>query len=88
MLKWLVAALVVSVLVNLFSQLREQGDKSPVTVVSRVKAMLTARWQQYYQDAPSNTDMLLSLFRLNRKQKSLKNMPTFIRSASAWYSSL
>ena len=78
-MKWLVAALVVSVLVDLFYRLREQGDKSPVTVMSRVQAMIAEAWQQYWRKAPSNIDMLLTFFRLNRKQKSMKNMPSFIR---------
>lgn len=78
-MKWLVAALVVSVLVDLFYRLREQGDKSPVTVTTRVQAMIAEAWQQYWRKAPSNIDMLLTFFRLNRKQKSMKTMPSFIR---------
>lgn len=78
-LKWVVAALVVSVLVDLFSKLTKRGDRTRMTVHGRVQAMVAESWQQYSQKAPSNTDMLLTFLRLNKSRTSLKQMPSFIR---------
>lgn len=80
-LKWLVAAMVVSVLVDVFSKLREQGDKSQITAHDQIQAMVAEIWQQYSQKAPSNSEMLLTFFRLNKARKSLKQLPSFIRFA-------
>ena len=79
-LKWVVAALVVSVLVNLFSKLTELSDKSPISVRQRMQHMVIEGWQCHFQHAPRNADILLTLFWLNKQRKSLKLLPSFIRS--------
>ena len=81
-LKWVVAALVVSVLVNLFSRLRKQGDHSHSSVVAQIRAMLMEGWQRLFQQAPSNQNMLLTFFRLNGRGRTFKAMPSFIRYTS------
>lgn len=78
-LKWVAAALVASVLVDLFRKLTGKGDKVHIHVHERIQAMVQEGWQQRFWDIPSNTDMLLTLFRLNRKRKSLKLLPSFLR---------
>lgn len=82
-LKWVVAALVVSVLVNLFSSLRKQGDHSHSSVVAQIQALLIEWWQRLFQRAPSNQSMLVTLFRLNGRGRSFKAMPSFIRYSIA-----
>ena len=78
-LKWVVAALVVSVLVNLFSKIRQQGDHSHSSVVHQVRALLAEWWQQVFQRAPSNQNMLLTLFKISGRGKLFKSMPSFLR---------
>ena len=84
-LKWVVAALVTSVLVDVFSKLTHLGDKSRVTVTGRVRDMLRDAWQQHFLKAPSNSDMLLTFVRVNKRRKSLKLLPSFIRFAPYAY---
>ena len=83
-LKWLVAALVVSVLVDLFSKLNELGDKARVHIYQRIRIMTREAFQHYWNKAPSNADMLLLMFRLTRKRKSLKLLSSFIRHIPAF----
>ena len=78
-LKWLVAALVVSVLVNLFSKLNEIGDHARVHIYQRLQIMAKEGWRHLWNNAPTNSDMLLMMFRLNKKRKSLKLLSSFIR---------
>ena len=78
-LKWVVVALVASVLVDVFSKLTKQGDESHMKIHDRLQAMMTERWQQCFRGAPSNSDMLLTLFRLGKKRMGFKTLPTFIR---------
>ena len=78
-LKWVVAALVVSVLVNLFSRLRKQGDHSHSSVVAQVLALLNEWWQRMFERAPSSQSMLLTLFRINGRGRAFKSMPSFLR---------
>ena len=80
-LKWVVAALVASVLVDVFSKLTRLGDKSRMTVTGRLRDMLREAWQQHFQKAPSNSDMLLTFVRVNKRRKTLKLLPSFIRFA-------
>ena len=80
-LKWVVVALVASVLVDVFSKLTKQGDESHMKIHDRLQAMMTERWQQCFQGAPSNSDMLLTFFRLGKKRMGFKLLPTFIRFA-------
>ena len=83
-LKWVVDALVTSVLVDLFSKLTEKGDEthSGIKLHHRLRALVTEQWQHCFRGAPSNSDMLLTLFRLGRKRGALKMLPTFIRSVA------
>ena len=78
-LKWVVAALVASVLVDVFSKLTRLSDKSRMTVTGRMRGMLREAWQHHFQKAPSNSDMLLTFVRVNKTRKSIKLLPTFIR---------
>ncbi|KAL0034091.1 hypothetical protein WJX79_008239 [Trebouxia sp. C0005] len=91
-LKWVVAALVVGVLVNLFSSLRKQGDHCHSSVVAQIQALLAQCWQCLFQRAPSNQNMLVTMFRLNGRGRSFKAMPSFIRSfvksALSWKSTM
>ena len=80
--KWVVAALVVSVLVNLFSRLRQQGDHSHSSVVTQVQGLLLEWWQRKIHHAPSSQNMLLSLIKLNGRGSAFKAMPSFIRYQS------
>ncbi|DBA79405.1 TPA: hypothetical protein ACH3X2_000050 [Trebouxia sp. C0005] len=82
-LKWVVAALVVGVLVNLFSSLRKQGDHCHSSVVAQIQALLAQCWQCLFQRAPSNQNMLVTMFRLNGRGRSFKAMPSFIRYSIA-----
>lgn len=77
--KWVVAALVVSVLVNLFSRLRQQGDHARSSVVTQVHGLLLQWWQRMMYRAPSSQNMLLSLIKLNGRGSAFKAMPSFIR---------
>jgi len=74
---------VVSVLVNLFSSLRKQGDHSHSSVVAQIQALLAQCWQCLFQQAPSNQNILVTLFRLNGRGRSFKAMPSFIRYSIA-----
>ena len=78
-LKWLVAALVVSVLVNIFSKLNELGDHARVHIYQRLQIMAKEGWQHLWNGAPTNSDMLLMMFRLTKKRKSHKLLSSFIR---------
>ncbi len=78
-LKWVVAALVVSVLVNLFSRLRKQGDHSHNSVVAQIHALLTEWWQRLFHRAPSNQDMLATFFRLNGRGRTFRAVATSVR---------
>ena len=78
-LKWVVAALIVSVLVNLFSRLRRQGDYSHSGVLQRIQDLVAEWWQRVFQKAPSSRSMLLSLVKLNGRGRAFKAMPSFIR---------
>ncbi len=81
-LKWVVAALVVSVLVNLFSSLRKQGDHSHSSVVAQIQALLIEWWQRLFEQAPSNLNILGTFFRLNRRGRRFRALATSVRSAS------
>ena len=78
-LKWVVAALIVSVLVNLFSRLRRQGDHSHSSLLHCIWDLLTEWGQRILQQVPSSRSMLLSLIKLNGRGKAFKAMPSFIR---------
>ena len=72
-----------SVLVNLFSSLRKQGDHSHISVVAQIQALVIEWWQRLFQRAPSNQNVLVTLFRLNGRGRSFKAMPSFIRYSVA-----
>ena len=78
-LKWVVAALEVSVLINLFGRLRKQGDHSHSSVVAQIRVLMTDGWQRMFQQAPSNQNMLLTLVQLNNKRRSFKALATSVR---------
>ena len=78
-LKWVVAALVVSVLVDLFSTLRKQGDHSHSSVPAQIHALLTEWWQCLFHRAPSNQDMLATVFRLNGRGRTFRALATSVR---------
>jgi len=81
-LKWVVAALVVSVLVNLFSSLRKQGDHSHSSVVAQIQALVIEWWQRLFQHAPSNLNVLGTFSRLNFRGRRFRALATSVRSAS------
>ena len=81
-LKWVVAALVVSVLVNLFSSLRKQGDHSHSSVVAQIQALVSEWWQRLFQHAPSNLNVLGTFSRLNFRGRRFRALATSVRSAS------
>ncbi|DBA75406.1 TPA: hypothetical protein ACH3X1_010669 [Trebouxia sp. C0004] len=91
-LKWVVAALVVSVLVNLFSSLRKQGDHSHSSVVAQIQALLVEWWQGLFEQAPSNLNILGTFFRLNGRGRRFRALATsvrsFVRRAVSWTSTL
>ena len=78
-LKWVVAALTVSVLVNVFSTLRKEGDHSHSSVVAQIRAMLMEGWQRLFQQAPSNQNMLLTFVRLNGRGRRFRALATSVR---------
>jgi len=63
-LKWLVAALVASVLVSLFSRLRRQGDRSSTTIYAQIRALFNEWLQSMRHHVLSNKGTLLILVRL------------------------
>jgi hypothetical protein len=63
-LKWLVAALIASVLVSLFSRLRRQGDHSSTTIYAQIRALFDERLQCVRHHVSSNNRTLLILVRL------------------------
>ena len=63
-LKWLVAALVASVLVSLFSRLRRQGDHSSTTIYAQIRALFDEWLQCVRHHVSSNKRTLLILVRL------------------------
>jgi len=81
-LKWVVAALVVRVLVNLFSSLRKQGDHSHSSVVAQIQALVIEWWQRLFEHAPSNLNILGTFARLNFRGRRFRALATSVRSAS------
>ena len=79
LLKFLVAALVVGVLVDIFSRLRRQGDHSHSSLVTQVCGLLKEWWQRMFQNAPSSLNIMLLLIKLNGRGKAFEAMPSFIR---------
>ena len=69
-LKWIVAALVVSVLVQLFSTLRKKGDHAHSMVVAQIRTLLYEWWQCLFGRAPSNQKLLSTLFRLTGRRRT------------------
>ncbi len=63
-LKWLVAALIASVLVSLFSRLRQQGDRSSSTIYAQIRALLHEWLQSMQHRVSSSKRTLLILVRL------------------------
>ncbi len=60
-LKWLVAALIASVLVTLFSRLRRQGDRSYSTLYAQIRTLFD-EWLQYlhhYVSSNKQTHLIL-----------------------------
>ena len=79
-MKWIVAALVVSVLVNLFSRLRKQGDHSHSSVVAQARDIWLEGWQRLIRHAPSNGHILLVLLKMIGRRRVFKALPTSVRS--------
>ena len=80
-LKWTVAAMVASVLVNLFSKLTDQGDKSQMHIHDRIQVMIAEQWQHHFQHVPSNSELLLMLLCWENTHQSLMLLPSFVRYA-------
>lgn len=78
-IKWVVAALVVSVLVSLFSRLRRQGDHSHSSILAQIHSLLLEGWQRLFRQAPSNQNMLLTLFRVIGRGRTFRALPTSVR---------
>ena len=73
--------MVASVLVNLFSKLTDQGDKSQMHLHDRIQAMITEQWQHHFQHDPSNSELLSMLVCWDKKHQSLTMPPSFVRYA-------
>ena len=74
--------MVVSVLVNLFSSLRKQGDHSHSSVVAHIQALFIEWWQRLIEQAPSNLTILGAFSRLNFRGRRFRALATSVRSAS------
>ena len=86
MLKWVVAALVVSVLVNLFTRLRRQGDHTHSSVVAQIHSMLTKLWQCFFYQAPSDKCILDAFYQLTGKGRVFRAIPTSVRLVAMLHS--
>ena len=64
LVKWVVAALLTSVLVNLFSRLRCQADRTHISILAQICSLLHDWWQHIVCKAPSSKQILLAMLRL------------------------
>ena len=79
LVKWVVAALLTSVLVRLFSRLRGQADCTHISILARACSLLHEWWQCMVCKAPISKQILVTMQELIGRCRTPDKFPTVTR---------